>query len=260
MIDASLDRTLVVALAVRNQGSRLYGKPLQNLDVQSGTTILAHLVACLKSVACIDKIVLGVAEGIENRTFIDFAHKEKLCFIVGDETDVLARLIACGDESGATDIFRITSESPFPAFEYIQQAWDQHLVSGADGTFFDDVIDGCSFEIIKLDALKESHRKGSERHRSELCTLYLRENPRDFNLQKYKSPPELNRKDLRLTVDNPEDLVLCRAVYKNFADMAPMIPIHKIIEFLDLNDSLISLTKPFTEEGYKTMYIWNKHE
>jgi hypothetical protein len=35
------DRKLIAALAVRNQGSRLYGKPLQNLDVESGTTVLA---------------------------------------------------------------------------------------------------------------------------------------------------------------------------------------------------------------------------
>ena len=260
MNNMNRDRKLVVALAVRNQGSRLYGKPLQNLEIQSGTTILANLIACLKSVSCIDQIVLGIAEGTENAIFIDYAKKEKLRFIVGDETDVLARLIACGDEVDATDIFRTTSESPFPSFEYVQQAWDQHLVSGADGTFVDDVVDGCGFEIIKLDALRESHRKGSKRHRSELCTLYLRENSGDFNLQKYKAPPELNRKDLRLTVDNPEDLVLCRAVYKNFIAMAPRIPISKIIEFLDLNSSLIALTKPFTEEGYKSMYIWNDNE
>jgi spore coat polysaccharide biosynthesis protein SpsF len=257
---ASQRRKLIVALAVRNQGSRLYGKPLQNLDISSGTTILANIVACLKSVDCLDEIVLGIAEGVENAIFIDYAEQESLPFVVGDEIDVLGRLVACGEEVDASDIFRITSESPFPSFEYIQEAWDQHLISGADATFFDDVVDGCGFEIIKLDALKVSHKKGSKRHRSELCTLYLRENEKDFNLQKYKSPPELDRKDLRLTVDNPEDLVVCRAVYKNFASKAPLIPIFKIVEFLDLNSSLISLAQPFTEEGYKSMYIWNKNE
>ena len=50
------------------------------------TTILANIVACLQSVDCIDKIVLGIAEGIENKIFIDYAKKEKLFFIVGDES------------------------------------------------------------------------------------------------------------------------------------------------------------------------------
>ena len=260
MKSASQRRKLIVALAVRNQGSRLYGKPLQNLDISSGTTILANIVACLKSVDCLDEIVLGIAEGVENAIFIDYAEQESLPFVVGDEIDVLGRLVACGEEVDASDIFRITSESPFPSFEYIQPAWDQHLVSGADATFFDDVIDGCGFEIIKLEALKKSHDNGSERHRSELCTLYLRENSGDFKLLKFKSPPELNRKDLRLTVDNPEDLVLCKAVYSNFIEMAPMISIRQIIEFLDLNSKLVSLTQPFTEKGYESMYKWNKDE
>ena len=148
----------------------------------------------------------------------------------------------------------------FPSFEFIQEVWDQHIEENADATFFDDVIDGCGFEIIKLDALKRSHEKGSEKHRSELCTLYLRENSGDFKLQKVFTPLGLNRQDLRLTVDNPEDLVLCKAVYENFLGMAPRIPIRAIVEFLDLNPSLIALTRKFTDEGYKSMYKWNTHE
>ena len=61
-------------------------------------------------------------------------------------------------------------------------------------------------------------------------------------------------------MDNPEDLILCKAVYKNFIDLAPKIPLDKIIEFLDMNPDLISLTKPFTEIGYESMYIWNENE
>ena len=122
------------------------------------------------------------------------------------------------------------------------------------------MVDGCGFEIIKLEALKKSHNNGDSRHRSELCTLYMRENATDFNLIKFNSSKCYSRKDLRLTVDNPEDLILCKAVYKNFIDLAPKIPLDKIIEFLDMNPNLISLTKPFTEIGYESMYIWNENE
>lgn len=256
----SKSRKLVAALAVRNKGSRLYGKPLQNLDVSKGTTILDNVIACLNTVDCVDQTVLGIAEGSENIVFADYATDNNLSFVIGDEVDVLGRLVACGIEVDATDIFRVTSESPFPSFEFIQEVWDQHIEKNADATFFDDVIDGCGFEIIKLDALKRSHEKGSEKHRSELCTLYLRENDGDFKLQKVFTPLGLNRQDLRLTVDNPEDLVLCKAVYENFLGMAPRIPIRAIVEFLDLNPSLISLTRKFTDEGYKSMYKWDTHE
>ena len=45
------DRKLIAALALRNQGSRLYGKPLQNLDVKKGITVLANILACLRTVS-----------------------------------------------------------------------------------------------------------------------------------------------------------------------------------------------------------------
>jgi len=122
------------------------------------------------------------------------------------------------------------------------------------------VVDGCGFEIIRLDALKESHKNGEDRHRSELCSLYLRENIQKYKVIKLESPFGFDRKDLRLTVDNPEDLVVCKAVYKNFIDLAPRIPLHKIISFLDMNKELVQLTQPFTEAGYDSMYLWSEDE
>ena len=65
---------------------------------------------------------------------------------------------------------------------------------------------------------------------------------------------------MRLTVDNPEDLIVCKAVYKNFIGLAPRIPLEKIISFLDMNKELLQLTKPFTESGYESMYLWSEDE
>lgn len=248
-------RKLVVALACRNKGSRLYGKPLQNLDIENGITILDNIVTCLSSFDCIDSIVFGIAEGDENLDFVNYAKEKKLGYIIGDETDVLSRLIQCGKLADATDIFRTTSESPFPYFEMIDNVWDKHTKNDNDATFLDEIIDGCSIEIIKLNALKQSHDKGDARHRSELCTLYIREHNNDYKIQKLFPPDELIRKDLRLTVDNPEDLVVCRAVYDKFKHKAPMIPLIEVVRFLDKNESLKKLVAPFCEDGYTTMYL-----
>ncbi len=63
------------------------------------------------------------------------------------------------------------------------------------------------------------------------------------------------RNDLRLTIDNPEDLVVCRKVYQHFKKYAPKIPVRQIVKFLDENPDLIQLIAPFTEQGYSTMYL-----
>ncbi len=250
-----MKRRLVAAIAVRNQGSRLYGKPLQNLDVEAGICILDNVIQCLKSIDSINEVVLGISEGTPNEIFKSYAAKYGLKFIVGDEKDVLSRLIECGRFAGATDIFRVTSESPFLYFEPVASLWSQHVREKSDATFLDTVIDGCGFEILSLAALETSHRKGEVKHRSELCTLYIREHAADFTIRRTSPPPHLIRRDLRLTVDTPEDLIVCRAVYNYFKALAPRIPVPSIIEFLDRNPSLIKLTAPFAEQGYVTMYL-----
>jgi len=250
-----MKRRIVAALACRNQGSRLYGKPLQNLDVASSVRIIDNIIGCIRAIGFIDEIVLGISEGVDNEVFKVVAQEKGLRYIVGDQQDVLSRLIQCGQIAGATDIFRVTSESPFLYFDPVLELWEKHKLENADATFMDDVIDGCGFEILSLKALQTSHDKGSKKHRSELCTLYIRENYEQFKIIKATPPQNLIRKDLRLTVDNPEDLIVCRAVYANFKDSAPSVPVAKVVEFLDQNPKLKELIAPFTEAGYSTMYL-----
>ena len=250
-----MNRRLVAAIACRNQGSRLYGKPVQNLDVDHGIRIIDNIIDCLRTIDFIDEIVLGISEGVENEIFKAIAEEKGLRYVIGDQIDVLSRIIHCGQLANATDIFRVTSESPFLYFEPVRDLWKKHQAEFADATFMDDVIDGCGFEILSLKALEKSHANGQSKHRSELCTLYIRENHSQFRIIKAQPPQELIRKDLRLTVDNPEDLALCRIVYSKFKSFAPKIPVPEIVKFLDANPKLIELTAPFTEQGYSTMYL-----
>ena len=247
-------RKLVAALACRNEGTRLYGKPMQNLDIDSKTTILDNLIDCLRNIECIDDTVLGIAEGPHNAAYVDYSRSKRTEFIIGDEIDVLQRLIQCGNRVGATDIFRTSSESPFVYYEAIEDSWKSHVDKNADATFLENVPDGTGLQFVKLDALKQQHDLGEDRHRSELCTLYIRENKDKFVLNYIQAPQEVLRMDIRLTVDYPEDLIVCRAVYQYFKEIAPMIPLTKIIEYLDQNPKLVELITPFCEEGYKTMY------
>jgi spore coat polysaccharide biosynthesis protein SpsF len=253
-----MSRRLVAAIACRNQGSRLYAKPLQNLDIDSGVRILDNIIACLQTIPCVDEIVLGISEGLENEVYKSVASEKGLTFIVGDQRDVLSRLIQCGEAAGATDVFRVTSESPFLYFEPVEDLWRRHQEEGADVTFFWNSIDGTGCEAYTLAALKASHDRGTGKHRSELCSLYVREHPDQFRILRIEAPPALVRKDLRLTVDYPEDLVVCRAVYGALRAQAPRIAVPDIVAFLDSRPDLVRLIAPFTEAGYTTMDLWGK--
>jgi spore coat polysaccharide biosynthesis protein SpsF len=248
-------RKLVACLACRNKGTRLYGKPLQNLDIEKSITILDYIISAVRTFPQVSDIVLGISEGVENQVFEKVARAREVGFIVGSEEDVLQRLIQCCEKADGTDIFRMTTESPFNYFELVGQAWKTHVADGNALTTLDNVPDGSGIEIISLEAYKRSWTNGERRHRSELCSLYIRENKSDFKIGYLQAPPEIHRTDIRLTVDYPEDLVLCRAVYQKFKHLAPRIPLAQIISFLDANPQLKSLVDPYVEEGLKTMYI-----
>ncbi len=245
-----MKRKLVAALACRAQGSRLYGKPLQNLDIEKGITILDHMISLIETLPEIEAIVLGISEGVANLPFVELAKKRGVGHILGSERDVLKRLIDCGKAGRATDIFRVTTESPYFYYEMLPEAWKRHVDSGNDVTTLDGLPEGCHFEIYTQDSLDQSHAKGNERHRSELCSLYIREHIQDFRVDVLPIPAEVERLgDLRLTVDYPEDLVVCRGVYQALKAKAPRFPLKDIIRVLDQQPQLKDLVKAYASDA-----------
>ena len=239
-------RKLVAALACRNEGSRLYGKPLQHLDIENKVTILHQIVSTLRTISAIDSIVLGISEDRANLSFVDYAEEQGIGYILGDRIDVLQRLIQCVDYGQGTDAFRITTECPFLYFDAVDEAWERHMISGNDVTSIDRLPLGCHFEIYTRDALQRSHDGGTAEHRSEMCSRYVKQHMDQFQVDILPLPdPALERLDLRLTVDYPEDLVVCRAAYMHLRHLAPRIPVGEIIQFVDSRPDLKALIAPY---------------
>ena len=248
-------RKLAAVLACRNTGSRLYGKPLQNLDIKNNYTILDNIIRCLKKNKQIKEIILAISKGNDNLNYLSYAKKYKLKYVIGDEKDVLKRLIIAAKKIKATDVFRVTTESPFIYFQKINLAWKKHLSANADTTMIKDVVDGVGFAIHTLDSLLISHKNGSSKHRSELCGLYIMENPKKFKIAKILPDKSLSRNDMRLTVDYPEDLVLCRKVFSKFKKDAPLIDVKKIVNFLDKNKAITTTVKKYLDKKFWKYYV-----
>jgi len=240
---SAVSRHLIAGLACRLNGARLYGKPLQNLA--PGETILAQIVACIRASTVPAEVVLAIAEPAENTALRMAAEELEAPYVLGDEEDVLGRLIHAAEAYGATDVLRKTTESPFFEVEGMERAWEQHVANGNDVTVVDHVPLGTAVEIYTVDALRRSHEEGRDEDRSELVSNYARFNQRLFKVELIDPPPECRRTDLRLTVDYPEDLIVCRAVYEELGASAPLIPLEEIVAFLDGRPDLSGLVEEF---------------
>jgi len=248
-------RLLVAVIACRNSGSRLYGKPLQRLDVNSGVTILENIIENVRLCSEVGEIVVAAADEVNSQIYRKVAKELGVEFVEGDEENVLSRLILGGEHVSGTDVLRLSSESPFPHFEPLKELWESHCLENADATFLDGLIDGCGFEILNVKSMRRilDFCNSAE---LEHCSQYFRTNRNKFTLIRRMAEPELFRKNMRLTVDYPEDLIVCRAVYKKFKKLAPAPGLDNIISFLDENKSLLKWIEPYTDKGYSSMYKW----
>lgn len=230
---------VVAALACRVQSRRLYAKPLQFIDVDQEISILEYLVGSLKQVPQIDDIVLAISEGEENIPFYRLAEKMGIKYIVGSQHDVQYRLIQATDLAHGDIIYRVTTECPFIYMENFTEVLKAHIDNKAALTVIEGLPEGSYYELIDLAKLKQAHHEGSQKYRSEFCTLYMFHNPDKFFLQRLTlADAALKRPDIRLTVDYPEDLIVVREVYKALRKGQEFLRIGDIITYLDAYPTL----------------------
>lgn len=227
---------VVAVLACRLDSVRLYGKPMQLIGDKP---IIVHLTDQLNTIKSLNEIVFAISEQPENSVFEKFGIK----YIYGDENDVLSRLIKAGEHAKADIILRATPECPYIYIENIEEMIKKHIEEKADLTICEKLPEGAYIELINLSALQKSHKEGEDRHRSELCTLYINENPDKFKTLKLLPPKELQRPDIRITVDNPEDLIVVREIYNALGGEGKIIKIKDIIKFLDKHPKIKAINQ-----------------
>jgi N,N'-diacetyllegionaminate synthase len=247
-------KKIAAVIACRVESARLFAKPFHLIDKEK-YSILDLLVEQIKQSKLITDIVLAISENPGNDFFIKYAQDNNLKFVVGNDKDVLSRLILGAKYVNADIIFRVTSENPYIYWEGIDKVLKKHIDFNFD--FSEAISDfplGSGFEVINFDALEKSHRLGTDKHRSELCTLYIHENQKNFKIYRFIPKKLLQRPDIRLTVDNPEDLIVVRKIYENLGNGKNPITLKKIINFLDKHNEITQINSHMLSGVSK---IWN---
>lgn len=229
---------VVAVIACRVGSERLFAKPLQLIG---DFTILQLLIKQIRKSKLINEIVLAISKKPGNEAFVNFAQENNLPFIEGDDVDVLQRLIKGAKYVNAEIIFRVTPDQPFIYWEGMDSIIQNHIKGGFSFSILEDVPLGIGYEIINLNALEISHSKGKRKHRSELASLYIYEHRNKFKINEVKPKKELQRPDLRLTVDTPEDLQMMRLIDKFIGNHGNPISLRKIITFLDKNPDIAKI-------------------
>jgi spore coat polysaccharide biosynthesis protein SpsF len=233
-----MDKHVVAVLACRSESTRLYGKPLQLIGEKE---ILDHQVSGLQRAPPVDEIALAISDMPSKQSYISFAESNGLEYVVGSNDDVLNRVNRTIDATDADIIVRITTENPYGYWQQLDELVTMHIEREADYTVPRILPLGTACEIIDPMALKRSHEEGEDRHRSENVTLFIREHPEKFSIETLTPPTRFQRPDVRLTVDNPIDLVLAREIYARLPEDANPISLPDAMGVLDREPELVEI-------------------
>ncbi|PSQ96735.1 MAG: hypothetical protein BRD55_05520 [Bacteroidetes bacterium SW_9_63_38] len=229
-------------LACRAESTRLYGKPLQLVGKKS---ILAHQISQLKTVTALDEIVLAISDTPAKQAFVSFAEDYDLKYFVGGKKDVLGRVVKAARQVESEFVVRTTTENPFIYQESVGEQISIAIEKNSDLVVSRKLPLGSFTEVVSVNALQRSHENGEDRHRSELVTSFITEHPESFEIIGVNPPNSLRRPDVRLTVDNPCDLILVRKIWNNLPKKRDKYDLKSIIDVYDKKGlKSINITEP----------------
>jgi spore coat polysaccharide biosynthesis protein SpsF len=231
---------VIAVVSARMASRRCPGKAMALL---AGRPLLQHLLERLLSVKELDGVVLATSEASENHVLVELAETLGVGVFAGDEEDVLGRYVEVARRWQADDVVRVTADNPLTDLSLIRSLVALHRRERADYTYVpgDALLMGILPEVISRQALEQSHRDGEDRHRSELVTLYIKENPERFRIAKAELSESLYRPAYRLTVDEPPDLELMEEIFDRLYRPGEVLETAAAIRLLDEEPGLVRI-------------------
>ena len=217
-----------IVLQVRLGSTRLPGKLLLPL---CGLTIFEHILVRLSRAREPEGIIVAT-------TASTAPHIEKIVrsyqasILIGSEDDVLSRYVAAVSKYRIRNVIRATGDNPLVCIGYIDKTLELHRSEGADLTTFPVLPYGTGVEVIRGEVLENVARLTNDRFEREHITQYIYRHPTQFRIVLGTPPPELQRRELHLTVDTKQDYDRMMQIYDALYRGEPLL-LSRVIEYLD---------------------------
>ncbi len=243
----------IITLAVRMKSSRL---PRKALAVVEDQTVIEHLIDRMKLCKVPSDLILCTSTHPDDAVLIDIAKKKDIKYFAGSEDDVMDRFIKAALPEKADIIVRVTGDNIFTDPEWLDETIRFHIKNNLDYSLQDGLPIGCVSEVITLHNLIKAHEAALDPENTEYMTYYLR-NEDYFKGKQLKVSDEFYFPNYRLTIDNPEDLQLIQAIFKELYTPGKVIPLKDVLNLINKKPELLNINKnvqgiQFTVKGLKS--------
>ena len=157
----------------------------------------------------------------------------------------------CAKKFEPKNIIRITADCPLTDpgmidnfIKIFQKKKVDYLSNGNPPTF----PDGFDIEIFKFSALEESFFNSKSLYEKEHVTPFIKRNK---HFLKYNVTNKINLKDIRLTIDYPEDLIVLRKILTKIKKKENY-HFNDIIKIIMRNKNIMNINKNYSRNSGST--------
>lgn len=213
--------------------------------------IIRYMIDRLKESDILDEIIICTSTNPQDQILAQIAKEENIQCFLGDENDVIQRLYEASKKFNLDYALNITADCPLVSIEYIDKIVDTYQESNADFIRTLDLPHGFFSYGVKIDAMKKvcEIKKSND---TEVWGRYFTDTGL-FKVVDIEIPPELQRKEYRLTLDYPEDFEFFKKIYGHFGADTYKTSMYDIIKYLDENPEVVKINA-HCRELYKKRY------
>jgi spore coat polysaccharide biosynthesis protein SpsF len=240
---------VVATIEARMTSSRLPGKVMMKA---SGKPMLEHLIRRLKSVSCIDDVVLATTTNSDDDVLYEFSESQCIRCFRGSEDDVMMRVLGAAEEYKTDIIVEITGDCPIIDPRIVEQCI--HMYKENDCDYLSNVIvrsypDGMDTQVFRLETLRKSEAMTSDKLDREHVSLHIRKNPYIFKHINLVASPDLYWPELGLTLDEIKDYELIRKVIEHFGDKNELFSCSDVVSLLKSKPDWVSINEDVERKG-----------
>ena len=230
--------------------TRLPGKSLADLAGKPMLQRVAERTLASKELSAV--VVLTSTSPLDD-AIANFCKEVGLECRRGSETDVLSRYLNLVDEFDADYLARITGDCPLISPQHIDFQLEALRETDCDFTCLPPGVHSTILEgqgAMSVRALRRAAGSTDSRDREHVGSLYFNQYAAEFRHVELHCSPRSLRMDLRLAVDQSEDLELIRRVFEHFAPTHDSLPsLHEVLSWLDANPTLTGINRSVMNSG-----------
>ena len=180
---------------------------------------------------------------------VNAAKSHNVSYFIGSEENVLKRYYDAAKKFKLDIIIRVTSDCPFVDPKILDDMIDFYIKNEYD--YIRNIEESTNFprgfdiEIFSFTILQKVFFLANTKQQKEHVTYFIYTHPEIFKIQNFNIKNLKKFENLRLTIDEKDDLTMCREVYKRLKKSGKGIDftIFDVIKIIEKEPDLMEINK-----------------